>query len=1365
MSVVLPREGIGATSSGARSLERVASSSKKSTNTRKMKKRKEKDNTFTRSSFECIKGCGSGAWFSCSMCNLKKEIYERETLGGKIKITDSYMEESMIASCCNQSMFLTEVYERRSTQKYLTGLSNKLGIMQRAVERQRAASAVVNIPSSSSNNNNKTDKLSLSLEASLTSRFAHRQFASTATAAAATHVHLSRILSILRDCEPRLVRRIVFMQKRNHYQEHLGSISEYTQVYIESPTKQYLAIGATATTTDTTSNSSNSHSSAYCYENDQVVFANIANDNRSKAILGRGAYGVVFAGVEKRTGRLYALKVVELMTDSQQKLHKMQDPLILRYTMKELQTLMEMYHPNVVRCYRLVLSDPPPPPPPLSTSSSSRQHHGAKRHAAEASTRSSSASTFLSDKIYMVMEMMEYGDLCRYLSYRNSRGAPFLLREIKYLIKSLLLGVQYVHEHCKMIHRDLKTANVLIDNQGMVKLSDFGMATNHIPGSRYTRNRVTLWYRAPELLLGSDIGNSTGAQNTWTHFFSGSSCVPKGARQAAREMLLKHYGDAYKQHYEKQQQKQQQNNNNKIQDAKEGDPVAYAEFMNVTCCYDTGADMWSVGVILLELLRGAFPFREMHSIGEEDGSGPDLKRAEEEVLKQIFEHIGVPDPKRWPDCEPFRYQALVDRYKPQQYQQLHPSEHLMSRYQHLIERRVEQELEAIQSGFPNAWSGPELQDPERDELSELTMVNDELYLYSDPERDFAFHEEALLRLYHKICTTSQETAVPSITELSDLLSRDARWQEACREMRKHKLQSIKERLKRQKQELNTHPSMFCNDYDATRIAATDAGDGGQTLPSLKRLELASEIYQEYKQLVSLVSDLLSYDPLQRPSAKEALQHKFFTSDRGCEPVSAKRFARILRWVVPPGERIKHSSMRMDDDDLKRSPATTTTGRITDTLPIRLTPENYYKEVHKTAAAAARAETTTSTVATVSSVHTPTSTSAVAQRVLAPLANLERLLLQPKTHDTNTSGVERGRRQAKTPPPPKASEGNAWFRNLNQFAERWIFTAAQRVGNNPEASLLVRQKLFQALEADYRASVSPATKSYLALVWRMREKNNNQQHLLQLLLGCATLCIESSSTQQQQQTYFSIEGVLYNTKAIKLVKALTQTVGFSDQQALAFLMLHALFVRAMVASTTGVHALAVLEYFCAVSRLAAYPSKLLCNTRTYHRYHEPAMYRGMFGLKRNISPQQPYFSNGIRRGYLPINHVSLGRVFMAHLQSLRTNIYMPNQRILLYKNFQISSTPDRELEPESFHCAGGDPRMDHLYKKAKKKKRPLKKKSLCPKAISDNNRGNHIGSHCSHSNRVIPSFYASFRRSDYKRELEHRSLLGEIHYIP
>lgn len=70
-------------------------------------------------------------------------------------------------------------------------------------------------------------------------------------------------------------------------------------------------------------------------------------------------------------------------------------------------------------------------------------------------------------------------------------------------LHQILLAVNHAHMHCVM-HRDLKPQNILVDaSHSNVKVADFGLARSFLPPFKaYTDKVVTLWYRAPELLLG-----------------------------------------------------------------------------------------------------------------------------------------------------------------------------------------------------------------------------------------------------------------------------------------------------------------------------------------------------------------------------------------------------------------------------------------------------------------------------------------------------------------------------------------------------------------------------------------------------------------------------------------------------------------------------------------------------------------------------------------------------------------------------------------------------------------------------------------------------------------------------------------------
>jgi cyclin-dependent kinase 12/13 len=72
----------------------------------------------------------------------------------------------------------------------------------------------------------------------------------------------------------------------------------------------------------------------------------------------------------------------------------------------------------------------------------------------------------------------------------------YTLPEIKCIVKQLLEGVAYLHKN-KILHRDIKSANILLNDEGDVKLADFGLGRKFRFENLFTYKVVTLWYRAP----------------------------------------------------------------------------------------------------------------------------------------------------------------------------------------------------------------------------------------------------------------------------------------------------------------------------------------------------------------------------------------------------------------------------------------------------------------------------------------------------------------------------------------------------------------------------------------------------------------------------------------------------------------------------------------------------------------------------------------------------------------------------------------------------------------------------------------------------------------------------------------------------
>jgi len=170
-----------------------------------------------------------------------------------------------------------------------------------------------------------------------------------------------------------------------------------------------------------------------------------------------GTYGVVYRARERITGEIVALKRVKLEQEREG------FPLT---ALREISLLMALNHPNVLDVREIVVSG--------------------------------SRGAGLQRRIFIVMEFVEH-DLKALMEAMNR---CFSMSEVKCLLLQLLQGVSYLHRNW-ILHRDLKTSNLLLSNSGVLKIADFGLAREYgSPLRQLTPLVVTLWYRAPELLLG-----------------------------------------------------------------------------------------------------------------------------------------------------------------------------------------------------------------------------------------------------------------------------------------------------------------------------------------------------------------------------------------------------------------------------------------------------------------------------------------------------------------------------------------------------------------------------------------------------------------------------------------------------------------------------------------------------------------------------------------------------------------------------------------------------------------------------------------------------------------------------------------------
>ncbi|KAK4506328.1 hypothetical protein PRZ48_000058 [Zasmidium cellare] len=189
--------------------------------------------------------------------------------------------------------------------------------------------------------------------------------------------------------------------------------------------------------------------------------------------VGEGTYGVVYKARDLSTPdhRIVALKKIRLEAE---------DEGVPSTAIREISLLKEMNDPNVLRLLNIVHAD--------------------------------------GHKLYLVLEYLDL-DLKKYMEAlpvsQGGRGKPLpegcmegkghlglgadMVKKFTY---QLLSGIRYCHSH-RVLHRDLKPQNLLIDKEGNLKIGDFGLARAFgVPLRTYTHEVVTLWYRSPEILLG-----------------------------------------------------------------------------------------------------------------------------------------------------------------------------------------------------------------------------------------------------------------------------------------------------------------------------------------------------------------------------------------------------------------------------------------------------------------------------------------------------------------------------------------------------------------------------------------------------------------------------------------------------------------------------------------------------------------------------------------------------------------------------------------------------------------------------------------------------------------------------------------------
>ncbi|XP_035388005.1 cyclin-dependent kinase 10 isoform X4 [Electrophorus electricus] len=179
--------------------------------------------------------------------------------------------------------------------------------------------------------------------------------------------------------------------------------------------------------------------------------------------IGEGTYGIVYRARDTITHEIVALKKVRM--------DKEKDGIPIS-SLREITLLLRLRHPNIVELKEVVVGS----------------------HL---------------ESLFLVMSYCEQ-DLASLLENMQS---PFSEAQVKCIVLQLLRGLAYLH-HNFILHRDLKVSNLLMTDKGCVKIADFGLARVYgVPQQPMTPKVVTLWYRAPELLLGTKT--QTTALDMW----------------------------------------------------------------------------------------------------------------------------------------------------------------------------------------------------------------------------------------------------------------------------------------------------------------------------------------------------------------------------------------------------------------------------------------------------------------------------------------------------------------------------------------------------------------------------------------------------------------------------------------------------------------------------------------------------------------------------------------------------------------------------------------------------------------------------------------------------------------------------------
>jgi serine/threonine protein kinase len=189
--------------------------------------------------------------------------------------------------------------------------------------------------------------------------------------------------------------------------------------------------------------------------------------------IGKGAFGVVYRGVNAKTNETVAIKTFSSAALPQEELRAIEG---------EVGLMQKLNHPNIVKYIETIRTE---------------------------------------ETLNIIIEFVEKGSLS---GLRKKNGGPFPESVIALYTAQVLEGLNYLHEQ-GVVHRDIKGANILLSKDGVIKLADFGVATQLDPSQKELSVVGTPYWMAPEIIGELLFVNVLNIENCFRNVWRSKYCM------------------------------------------------------------------------------------------------------------------------------------------------------------------------------------------------------------------------------------------------------------------------------------------------------------------------------------------------------------------------------------------------------------------------------------------------------------------------------------------------------------------------------------------------------------------------------------------------------------------------------------------------------------------------------------------------------------------------------------------------------------------------------------------------------------------------------------------------------------------------